>query len=64
MRYGQLLPGMKIVPERIRENRDPYYEALRAADRAWADGHFDVSELDSYLSGLLKAQLTEAVPAE
>lgn len=64
MRYGQLLPGKKLVPERIRENRSPYYEALQAADGAWAAGHFDVSELDNYLSDLLKAQLTEVVPAE
>ncbi|HSY66363.1 MAG TPA: Fic family protein [Terriglobales bacterium] len=60
MRHGLLLPGKKIVPERIRENREPYYAALRSADRAWADGHFDVSELAHYLSDLLKAQLIEA----
>jgi len=59
-----MLPGKKIVPERIRDNRDPYYEALRAADRAWADGHFDVSELDGYLSGLLMDQLSEVIPPE
>jgi hypothetical protein len=64
MRFGQLLPGRKTVPERIQENREPYYAALRAADHAWADGHFDVSELDAYLSGLLKDQLEEAVPGE
>lgn len=59
MRQGRLLPGSKIVPERIRENRQPYHEALRAADRAWEDGHFDVGQLAAYLSDLLKAQLTE-----
>lgn len=59
MRQGKLLPGRKIVPERIRENRLPYYAALQAADRAWADGHFDVTELATYLQGLLKAQLAE-----
>jgi Fic family protein len=58
MRFGQLLPGKKIVPERIRENRAPYYVALGAADRAWEQGHFDVSELTKYLGELLKAQLT------
>ncbi len=61
MRHALLLPGKKIVPERIRENREPYYAAFRSADRAWADGHFDVSELADYLSDLLKAQLTEAI---
>jgi Fic family protein len=61
MRHGMLLPGKKIVPERIREDREPYYAALRSADRAWAKGHFDVSELAGYLSDLLKAQLEEAI---
>jgi hypothetical protein len=60
LKHGQLLPGKKIVPERIRENRPPYYAALKAADRAWDQGHFDVSVLANYLSDLLKAQLTEA----
>ncbi|WP_292421057.1 Fic family protein [Mesorhizobium sp.] len=60
MRYGALLPGTKIVPERIRENRQPYYEALKDADKHWANGHFDVSVLADYLQQLLKAQLAEA----
>lgn len=64
MRHGLLLPGKKIVPERIREDREPYYAALRSADRAWAEGHFDVSELAGYLSDLLKAQLAEAITPE
>jgi Fic family protein len=59
LRFGGLLRGKKIVPERIRENRQPYYQALQAADRAWANGHFDVSELAAYLEGLLKAQLAD-----
>ena len=32
LKHGRLLPGRKIVPERIRENRAPYYAALTAAD--------------------------------
>jgi fido (protein-threonine AMPylation protein) len=58
LKQGRLLPGKKIVPERIRENREPYYAALRAADQAWEQGHFDVSLLADYLADLLKAQLT------
>ncbi|HEY6338545.1 MAG TPA: Fic family protein [Candidatus Sulfotelmatobacter sp.] len=58
LRHGQLLPGERIMPERIREDRTPYYAALRAADQAWAQGHFNVSELATYLGELLKAQLT------
>lgn len=59
LKHGGLLPGKKIVPERIREDREPYYAALKAADRAWDEGHFDVSELAGYLERLLKAQMVE-----
>lgn len=60
MRQGRLLGGRKIVPERIRANRQPYYDALRAADYAWEQGDFNVSQLAEYLSGLLKAQLADS----
>ncbi|HWF11910.1 MAG TPA: Fic family protein [Bryobacteraceae bacterium] len=59
-RSGFLLPGDKIVPERIRENRAPYYAALQRADEAWNEGNLDVLELEAYLAGLLTAQLTGA----
>jgi len=59
LKQGKLLPGRKIVPERIRENRRPYYDALEAADRAWDDGKLDVSVMAKYLEELLKGQLTE-----
>ena len=59
LRQGRLLPGKKIVPERIRENREPYYAALKAADRAWEQSHFDVSELAAYLEKLLIQQLRD-----
>lgn len=59
IRQGSLLPGKKIVPERIRENRPPYYAALRAADQHWADGQFNVNELADYLAGLLGDQLRD-----
>jgi Fic family protein len=56
-RTGVLLPGKKIVPERIRESRADYVRALRAADVAWEGGNLDVSEMDMYLARLLEAQL-------
>jgi Fic family protein len=59
MRQRKMLGGRKTVPERIRDNRDPYYAALRAADNAWDAGQIDVSELSAYLEQLLKGQLTE-----
>lgn len=57
VKYGGLIPGTKILPERIRENRAPYYAALRSADHHWANGHFNVDELADYLAELLAAQL-------
>jgi len=57
VRYGGLLRGSKIVPERIRENREPYYAALRAADRAWVNGNLDLTELEGYIAGLVDDQL-------
>ncbi len=60
MKQGALLPGTKIVPERIRDNRQPYYDALRAADEKWNEGQLDVSQLADYLEELLEAQLSES----
>jgi Fic family protein len=61
LRQGRLLPGTKIVPERIRENRQPYYDALQAPDQAWTQGDFDVNQLAAYLGELLKGQLRDSV---
>lgn len=60
LRYGSIPPGKRSVPERIRDDRDPYYAALRAADRQWADGHFNVDEMVAYLDRLLAEQLADA----
>jgi hypothetical protein len=54
-----LIGGRKIVPERIRENRKPYYDALTAADRAWEKGDLDISDMEDYLAGLLHEQLQD-----
>ncbi len=62
LRHGALLPGKKTVPERIRENRGPYYSALQDADRHWANGQFNVDALADYLADLLEAQLSESEP--
>ena len=59
LRQKRLLPGRKIVPERIRDNREPYYAALQDADRHWNEGHFNVSALAGYLETLLKDQLSD-----
>ena len=59
VRSGVLLPGRKIVPERIREDRGQHVAALQAADRAWSNGNLDLSEIESYLAGHLEAQLRD-----
>lgn len=60
LKHGELLPGTKTVPERIRENRDGYVAALIDADQQWNEGHFNVDMLADYLAELLEAQLAEA----
>jgi hypothetical protein len=59
MKQGKILGGKKTVPERIRENRDPYIAGLKAADLAYENGQYDITELAKYLEDLLKGQLSE-----
>ena len=59
-RSGALLPGSRIVPERIRENRQGYEAALIAADRAWDEGHLDFGKMEAYLARLVRDQLEGA----
>ncbi len=60
VRSGGLIGGRKIIPERIREDRKPYYAALQAADRAWERGDLDSSEMEEYLARLVEEQLRDA----
>ncbi|MHB1109285.1 MAG: Fic family protein [Devosia sp.] len=59
VRGGTLLPGRRIVPERIRDNREGYEAALIAADRAWDEGNLDFTVMEDYLAVLLDAQLDD-----
>ena len=59
VRSGALLPGSKILPERIRESRDDHEAALTEADNAWDNGHLDFSKMEDYMAGLLLAQLED-----
>jgi Fic family protein len=59
VRSGSLLPGRKIVPERIRETRQPYVSALRDVDKIWAAGNLDLTPMETYLAELLEAQLRD-----
>ncbi|MGB8536640.1 MAG: hypothetical protein WCD57_09520 [Acidobacteriaceae bacterium] len=51
------MPGKKTIPDQIAEGRKPYYDALEAADKAFADGRVDLTEMDALLSSLLARQL-------
>jgi len=59
VRSGALLPGRKILPERIKDNRSDYVSALVAADAAWDDGHLDFSEMEEFLARLVEGQLLD-----
>lgn len=59
VRTGSLLPGRKILPERIRESRGGYETALKAADEAWEKGDLDFTAMEDYLAALVDAQLDD-----
>jgi Fic family protein len=59
VRNGSLLPGKKIIPERIRENRAAYEEALQKADSAWVSGDLDFELVEQFIADLLFAQLQD-----
>jgi Fic family protein len=42
-RLGYRLPGKNTIPEQIAADKAPYYKALEAADKEWADRKVDLS---------------------
>lgn len=57
IRAGAVLPGSPTIPDQIVDNRNPYFEALDAADAAWKQGKVDVSKMEQLLAALLARQL-------
>lgn len=57
LRLGFAPPIEKTIPELIVEERNPYYDALSAADEAWRQDKLDVSKMESLISSLLAQQL-------
>jgi len=56
-----LLPGTPTIPEQIATDKQPYYNGLEAADKAWAaTEQVDVTALESMLNNMLAAQLLSA----
>lgn len=45
LRLGYALPGTTTIPEQIAKNKEPYYEALEAADKANESGVLDLAEM-------------------
>ena len=60
--FGRELPGTLTIHEQISNNRYPYWDALKAADRAWKDGALDVSEMETLIAVLLERQLGATPP--
>jgi len=58
------LPGTRTVPELIAANKQPYYEALEAADEADRNNRLDVSSMEALLQRLLIEQISGAATGE
>ena len=56
-RLGFRLPGTPTIPEQIVVQRNPYYQALQAADAAWQTGVVNLTEMESLMESLLASQL-------
>ncbi len=59
---GGLPGGAIILPERIRRERQPYYDALSEADRAWDNGELQLPKMENYLARLLDEQVLDIDP--
>jgi Fic family protein len=58
IKAGYMLPGVPTIPDQIVDNRKPYFDALDAADAAFANEAIDVSQMEELLGRLLAKQLT------
>lgn len=56
-KLGDRLPGALTIPEQIAADREPYYQALEAADARWLDNVLDLSEMEELLTHYLGVQL-------
>jgi Fic family protein len=57
---GGLLPGTKVLPELIRQNRQQYCDALQLAHDSYGQGTLDLSVLHALVSRLVTEQLQSA----
>ena len=59
VKFGGLPGGKIILPERIRHDRKPYYDALAEADRAWENGDLKFPAMEAYIARLLDEQVMD-----
>jgi Fic family protein len=57
IRLKMLLPGRMTIPQQIEQEKTPYYQALEAADDAWAAGKIDLTAMKKLLGAMLARQL-------
>jgi Fic family protein len=62
-RLGYRVSGTDTIPEQIVAKRQPYYEALDAADAAWAQNRVDVGAMERLLEHALAVQLSSVLEA-
>jgi Fic/DOC family len=60
VKAGGWLPGEIILPELLRQNRDEYVQALKAADQSLEAGQLDLTQLHRLFSRLLTEQMRSA----
>lgn len=61
IKLDSLLPGSPTIPDQIAANKNPYYEALEAADMAWKQHRkVDVTGLERIIDAMLAKQLVNA----
>jgi Fic family protein len=58
--YRRHIPGRPSFVELIARRKHDLYDALGAADRAWARGELDVSAMEAFLFDMLEEQIRGA----
>lgn len=58
-KVGYRIPGANTIPEQIAADKEPYYQALEAADKAFELGQVDVCAMEELLKGYLATQLLD-----
>lgn len=61
VRLDCLLPGTRTIPDFISTDKNPYYDALEAADLVWKErSEVDVSKVEALMEATLAKQLLQA----